>query len=171
MTRRALLTAVRGVALMGLCVGLGACVTVREPAPADLGVLEAALTQPVEDLRSQADAGQAGAQYALSMLHAYGVRGAARDPDQAERLRRRALAARGSTPITTYIAGLHGKPGRVATIYTPRYELGAVQAMRIDRCAAVLARGDDSPAGIDACAGPETLARFRVLWAKAKSGN
>ncbi len=168
MTRRALLTAVRGVALMGLLRRSGACVT-RRPRLADLGVLENALTEPVEDRASQADAGRAGAQYALSVLHAYGARGAALDPDQAERWCRRALAARGSTPITTYIAGLHGKPGRVATIEYFALRTGRRPAMRIDQCAANLARGDDSQAGVDATArGPKTLARFRVLVGKGE---
>jgi len=166
-----LFKAVRGGAVIGLCAGLGACVTARATSSADLELLAAALSDPVEALQGKADAGQARAQYAIAVLHAYGVRGVALDQDQAAALRRRALAARGYTPITTYIAGLRGKPGRVAIINTPRYDLNAVQALRADRCAGVLARGDDSPAAVAACAGPEAFARLRALWAKSKSGN
>lgn len=169
MTKSILFKAARGAAVLSLCLGLAACVTTRATAPADLGLLAAALTDPLEDLRSQADAGQARAQYAMAVLHVYGTRGVARDPDQAAALRRKALAARGYTPITTYIAGLRGKPGRVAIINTPRYELNAGQALRADQCAAALARGDESQAAVDACAGPEAFARLKILWMEGQS--
>jgi hypothetical protein len=169
MMRRVLVKGVRGATAIGLCVSLGACVTARATAPADLGVLATALSEPVETLRREADAGQARTQYAMAVLHTYGVRGVARDQDQAAVLRHRALAARGYTPITTYIAGLHGKPGRVAIINTPRYELNAVQAWRVDQCVAALARGEESQPAIDACAGPIEFARLKILWTKAKS--
>lgn len=171
MIKSTLFRAARGGAAISLCLGLGACVTARATAPADLEPLAAALSGPVEDLRSQAGAGQARAQYAMAVLHAYGARGVALDPDQAAMLRRKALAARGYTPITTYIAGLRGRPGRVAIINTPRYELNAVQVLRADQCMAALARGDGSPAAIEACAGGEEFARLRALWTRAKSGS
>lgn len=162
--------AVRAATALGLCAGLGACVTARATAPADLGLLTTALTEPVEALRNQADAGQARAQYAMAVLHAYGARGVAMDPDQAAKLRGKALAARGYTPITTYIAGLRGKPGRVAIINTPRYELSPGQALRADQCAAALARGDQSPVAVEACAGPDEFERLKAQWAEARSG-
>lgn len=160
----------RRATAFGLCVGLSACVTARATAPADLGLLTIALTEPIEDLRSRADAGQARAQYALALLYAYGARGVIPDQSQAAVLRRKALAARGYTPITTYIAGLRGKPGRVVIINTPRYELSPGQASRADQCAVALARGEESPAAVEACAGPEAFARLKGLWAEAKSG-
>jgi hypothetical protein len=166
-----LFKAARAAAVLGLCAGLGACVTARATAPADLGLLTTALTEPVEDLRGKAEAGQARAQYAMAVLHAYGVRGVSVDPSQAAELRRRALAARGYRPITTYIAGLRGKPGRVAIINTPRYELSAVQALRADQCAAALARGDENRAATESCAGPDMFGRLKVLWAEVKSGH
>jgi hypothetical protein len=171
MIKHILFKAARGGVAVGLCLGLGACVTARATAPADLELLAAALSEPVEDLRSQADAGQARAQYAMALLHAYGARDVTRDPDQAAKMRRKALAARGYTPITTYIAGLRGKPGRVAIINTPRYDLNAVQALRADQCAAVLARGHERAGAVEACAGPEAFARLRALWAEARSRN
>lgn len=169
MIKRILFKTARGGAVLGLCAGLGACVTARATAPADLGLLAAALSEPVENLRGRADAGQARDQYAMAVLHAYGARGLARDPDKAAQLRRKALAARGYTPITTYIAGLRGKPGRVAILNTPRYDLNPVQALRADQCAAALARGAEDAAAVQACAGPEAFARLKALWAEAKS--
>ena len=170
MKKSVLVPAVRAAIVAGLCAGLAACVTPRATAPADLGLLASALSEPVEGLRDQADAGRAQAQYAMAVLYAYGARGVTRDPDQAAALRRKALAARGYTPITTYIAGLRGKPGRVVILNTPRYDLSAVQALRADQCAAGLARGDESPAAVGACAGPDAFARLKSLWAEAKSG-
>lgn len=170
MIKNILFKAGQAAAVFGLCASLAGCVTARATAPADLGLLVTALTEPVEDLRDQADAGQARAQYAMAVLHTYGARGVVPDRDQAAQLRRKALAARGYTPITTYIAGLRGKPGRVAIINTPRYELNAGQALRADQCIAALARGDGSPIGIEACAGPVEFKRLKALWAQAKSG-
>lgn len=162
---------VRAATAIGLCVGLAACVTTRSTAPADLGLLTAALTEPVDALRSQAEAGQAQAQYAMAVLYAYGARGVALDPNQAALLGGRALAARGYTPITTHIAGLRGKPGRVAIINTPRYALSPAQACGSDQCAAALARGEESSAAVEACAGSDELARLKALWVEAKSGH
>lgn len=158
----------RGAAILGLCVGLQACATVRPSASADLGLLTIALTEPVESLRDRAGAGEAKAQYAMALLYVHGLRGVARDPVEAALLRKKALGARGYTPITTYIAGLHGKPGRVAIINVPRYELDAGGVSRIDQCVAVLARGGHDPAGVDACAGPEAFERLDTLWTQAK---
>jgi hypothetical protein len=152
---------------MSLCIGLGACVTAAPPAPADLGTLRMALTQPIPALRSRAEGGEARAQYALALVHAYGVQGGDIDPALASQWRRRALAPRGYMPITTYVAGLNGKPGRVVTINTPRYELGATQATQIDLCAAALADGDSNLAAADRCAGPQEFARLQLLWALA----
>lgn len=169
MMRPVLRRFVRGFVALGLCMGLQACVTLRQPAPADLALLSAALTEPVEDLSKGADAGQARAQFAMALLHAYGLRGVTLDQPQATLLRRKALAARGFMPITTYIAGLHGKPGRVSTITVPRYDLNAGQALRIEQCAAALARGQDGPAGHHACAGPLEFERISALWGRART--
>jgi hypothetical protein len=171
MTKSLWLKAVRGVTAISLCASLGACVTARPTTPADVELLASALTTPVDVLRSQADAGQAQAQYAMAVLYAYGARGVVGDANQAAQLRGKALAARGYTPITTYIAGLRGKPGRVAIINTPRYALTPAQAWRGDQCAAALARGEESPIAVEACAGPDAFSRLKVLWAEAKSAS
>jgi hypothetical protein len=163
--------AVRHGLVLGLCIGLWGCVTPRQTEPADLSVLEQALVEPVEILRQHADAGQARAQFALAVLYAYGARGLAQDSEHAESLRRRALAARGYTPITTYVAGLHGKPGRVSIINVPRYDLDTVQAMRIEHCAGVLARGESGLAAVEACAGSAQFSHLKALWGEAKGAD
>jgi hypothetical protein len=168
MITSAMATGLRVGTAIGLCFGLGACMTARETEPADLGILEQALTAPVEDLLQEADEGQAQAQYALSVLYAYGARNLAADQAQAALMRRKALGARGYTPITTYIAGLRGKPGRVAIINTPRYALNSVQVFRVDQCISWLARGDTNKAAVEACAGHAAFDRLKALWAKAR---
>ncbi|MBO9559386.1 MAG: hypothetical protein J7515_12515 [Caulobacter sp.] len=57
----------------------------------------------------------------------------------------------------------------MSTITVPRYDLNAGQALRIEQCAAALARGEDGPAGVQACAGPDAFAQLAELWGQAKS--
>ncbi|CAN5539823.1 hypothetical protein BH10PSE4_BH10PSE4_44800 [soil metagenome] len=147
----------RAAILSGLAPGLAAllvgCASLQPTGPGDLGLLDAALSQPLGVLRARSEAGEARAQYAMAILYAHGRRGVAVDVALADSLRGRALAPRGFTPITTYIAGLRGRPGRVAIITVPRYELDAVQALRIDRCVDVLARGLQARSAMAACGG------------------
>jgi hypothetical protein len=153
----------RRLALAALCLAVASCTTLPT-GPADLAPLEAALVRPMENLRAGADGGEANAQYAMSILTAYGKRGVKRDTDLAAALRARALAPRGFTSITTYIAGLQGKPGRVAIIQVPRYDLTFTEVGRVDRCVDVLARMRRSRQADAACGGPLARARLEVLW-------
>jgi len=164
--------AFRAAILAGLWTGLGAllpaCVSLAPTGPGDLAPLEAAMGEPLGALRSRSEAGEASAQYAMAILHAHGKRGLAVDPDRAANLRGKALAPRGYTPITTYIAGLRGKPGRVAIINVPRYDLSAAQALRVDRCVAVLARGLQARGAIEACGGLAEHDRLMALWSEGR---
>jgi len=167
--------AVRAASLAGLWSGLAAslvgCASLQPTGSSDLAPLDAALSQPLGALRSRSEAGEAGeagAQYAMAILHAHGKRGLAVDPVLAASLRGKALAPRGYTPITTYIAGLRGKPGRVAIINVPRYDLGAGQALRLDRCVTVLARGLQARGAVEACGGLAEHDRLAALWSEGK---
>lgn len=153
----------RRLALAVLCLAVTGCTTLPTGL-ADLAPLDAALGRPMESLRADADAGEANAQYAMSILTAHGKRGVKRDTDLAAALRARALAPRGFTSITTYIAGLRGKPGRVAIIQVPRYDLTFVEAGRVDRCVDVLARMRRSRQTDAACGGPLARSRLEILW-------
>lgn len=149
---------------LGLMVsGLFACAHI-EPTSPSLGPLRAALVESPSSLQVRADRGEASAQLSLSLALRYGFGGAPIDSASADALQRKATSQRGSTPITTYIAGLRGKPGRVSTIYLPRYEISPVTATHNGRCAAVIALGAQGPAAQQMCGGPESHAELRRLW-------
>ncbi|MFT4252661.1 MAG: SEL1-like repeat protein [Caulobacter sp.] len=143
---------------------LGACATSQEARRASLGPLQAALTTPPETLRARADRNDASAQLSLSLLYEYGQGGVARDPIEAYRLRKAATASRGSTPITTYIAGLNGKPGRVSMIFVPRYDVAPYQATVNVVCSQALDRDDRSPEAVEACGGEVSHAELAARW-------
>jgi TPR repeat protein len=143
---------------------LAGCATTPEARFATLGPLRAALSTSPETLRQQADRNDANAQMALSLLYQYGQGGVAKDPVQAILLRQRATAQRGSTPITTYIAGLNGKPGRVSMIFVPRYDVSPGQAGVNAACANAIASGDRSAKGVEPCGGEERYDQLAAVW-------
>lgn len=118
--------------------------------------LRMALTDPVDDLTRRADGGEGQAQYALSFLKKYGLRGVAQDPAGVEALRAR--AARGGTmPITQYIPGINGAPGRVNMIYVQMPGIGPGRAELMDMCGLTLLAGLEAP-GARLCGSAEAYA-------------
>ncbi|MDG2528578.1 hypothetical protein [Caulobacter endophyticus] len=142
------------------------CATTPEARFASLGPLRTALSTPSQTLRERADRNDANAQMALSLLYQYGQGGVAKNPVQATLLRQRATAQRGSTPITTYIAGINGKPGRVSMIFVPRYDVSPGQAAFNAACANALARGDRSPKAVEPCGGEEGYDYLAAAWGR-----
>ena len=158
-----------GVRIKGLATLIGAallagCATTPEARFASLGPLRAALNTSPEMLRALAERDDANAQMALSLLYQYGQGGVERDPGRAFLLRSRATAQRGSTPITTYIPGINGKPGRVSMIFVPRYDVSAAQAAFNAACADALARGDRSPKAVEPCGGEARYDQLAAGW-------
>ncbi|PLR20965.1 hypothetical protein SGCZBJ_21230 [Caulobacter zeae] len=143
---------------------LAGCATTPEARFASLGPLRTALSTPPETLLQLADRNDANAQMALSLLYQYGRGGVAKDPVRALELRQRATAQRGSTPITTYIAGINGKPGRVSMIFVPRYDVSPADALFNAACANALARGDRSPKAVEPCGGEEKYDQLAAAW-------
>lgn len=133
------------------------------PAPGDLLLLRSALMEDAATLRARAEQGDARAQMGLALVYRYGFSNARIDVDAADRWQRKATAKRGSTPITTYIAGLNGKPGRVSTIYVPRYDVSPVNAAQASRCAALLALEAPVDTAAQACGGEDTYLALRAL--------
>jgi TPR repeat protein len=156
----------RGVGLAALLGAtlLAGCATTPEARFASLGPLRTALNTSPDALRERADRNDAQAQMALSLLYQYGQGGVEKDPVQALVLRNRATAQRGSTPITTYIAGINGKPGRVSTIFVPRYDLSPGQAAINLACARALTEGDRSPEGVERCGGEQGYDQLATGW-------
>lgn len=154
----------RTAVLLAALVALGACASSQQARLASLGPLQTALTTSPEELRARADRNDASAQLSLSLLYEYGQGGVERDPIEAYRLRKAATASRGSTPITTYIAGLNGKPGRVSMIFVPRYDVAPFQATINLACSQALAQDDRSPEAVGACGGEANYAELAARW-------
>lgn len=155
---------IAGAAVLAAAGLLAGCATTLEARFASLGPLRTAMSTPPETLRQRADRNDANAQLALSLLYQYGQGGLEKDPLQALLLRQRATASRGSTPITTYIAGINGKPGRVSMIFVPRYDVSPGQAAFNTACANALARGDRSPKAVEPCGGEEKYDQLAAAW-------
>ncbi|KSB89723.1 hypothetical protein AS593_01470 [Caulobacter vibrioides] len=155
---------IAGLAVLVVAGLLAGCATTPEARFASLGPLRAALETSPETLRQRAERNDANAQMALSLLYQYGQGGLAKDPVEALLLRQRAVAQRGSTPITTYIAGINGKPGRVSMIFVPRYDVTPAQAAFNAACARALAEGDRSPAAVEPCGGEARYEQLAAGW-------
>lgn len=153
----------RTLVLILAAAALGGCAT-QPVRVTSLGPLKAALTTSPDQLRARAALNDAPAQLSLSLLYAYGRGGVERDLVEADRLLDAAMASRGTTPITTYIAGLNGKPGRVSMIFVPRYGVASTQATANFACTRALARNDRSPEAMDTCGGEANYAELAALW-------
>lgn len=131
------------------------------------GILYYALTTPVSQIELEAGQGEAEAQYALGLVYQYGLHGALKDEAKARDLKQRAMASRGYTPITQYIAGLDGKPGRTAIINVPKHGVPAYKAQSNAACAKALSEArSDLKAQLD-CGGAESFRVLQSLWAEA----
>lgn len=101
---------------------LAGCATV---APTQLDVLPSddvlfyTLHTPWDEIDAGASQGVAKAQYAKSMVLAYGLKDQPKDEAQANTLKQTSMLPRQGTMITQYIAGINGQPGRVVPLYLP----------------------------------------------------
>ncbi|ESQ78960.1 hypothetical protein AEYBE204_11090 [Asticcacaulis sp. YBE204] len=148
------------MSLVGLATLIAGCATLAGDPHADLDILETAMTSRAEDLQPQADGGVARAQLALAVVYKYGLNGTSKNLPASFRLRQKATAQRGYTPITQYIAGLNGAPGRTAIINIARFDLTEPQASRVFFCAEALEKGQMTASGFSACGSEQ---RFRDL--------
>lgn len=149
---------------------LTACVSLPM-GPASLALLDYALDTAPEILQRHADQGDARAQYALSLVYRFGLNGMPRSLYLSHNYRLKALAQRGYTPITQYIAGLNGAPGRTAIINVARYDISAFEAQANDACASALHRHDTSPSAVEVCGGEASHADLREKWSRAEAPN
>ncbi len=158
--RRVLLTIA-----MSACIGLSGCASMPvASASGGISLLRDALSVPVAELETKAASGDARAQFSTSLVYQYGLQGTPADPVKATTYRQRALSAKGYTPITQYIAGLNGNPGRTAIINVPRYEVTAGEAQAAYVCAQAVARRVAPQVGAAACGTIEVYAEMMSLW-------
>lgn len=136
--------------------------------PHSLDLLRSALTTPVDVMETQASQNEGRAQYALAIVYEYGLHSAPVDRGRAAELRRAATASHGSMPITQYIAGLNGKPGRTAIINVPRYDVTAYEGRANDNCAQALSAERASTNDYELCQGESSYMTLKNLWEQAK---
>jgi hypothetical protein len=127
--------------------------------------LETALSAPVADLRRSAEAGEASAQYAMSLLLQHGLRGETADAAAAAALRRKAVAPRSVSTVPYYIAGVNGQPGRMHFHSTPQYDLSPAAVGMMDACVTEVAAKTPSEEANARCGGEQTFAWLRRRWA------
>ncbi|ADU12548.1 hypothetical protein [Asticcacaulis excentricus] len=153
-----------------LCVSLSGCASVPVASHSGgISMLRDALNIPLAELETKATSGDARAQFSTSLVYQFGLKGTPADPLKATTYRRQALSAKGYTPITQYIAGLNGNPGRTAIINVPRYEVTAGEARAAYVCAQAVAGRVAPVVGAAACGTTEVYAEFVSEWSGEKS--
>lgn len=152
------------------CVGLSGCASVPVASHSGgISLLRDALSVPVAELETKAASGDARAQFSTSLVYQYGLQGTLADPVKATTYRQKALSAKGYMPITQYIAGLNGNPGRTAIINVPRYDVTAGEAQAAYGCAQAVARRVKPAVGAAACGTIEVYAEIMSRWYGGKS--
>ncbi|ESQ89973.1 hypothetical protein [Asticcacaulis benevestitus] len=151
--------------------GMTGCATLgSQGGPHSLDLLRRALTTPVDVLVSQASQNEGRAQYALAIVYEYGLHSAPVDRAKAAELKRAAIAPHGTMPITQYIVGLNGKPGRTAIINVPRYDVTVFEGQANDLCAEALNVGAATDDAYDKCRGAKIFHDLQRLWTE-QQGN
>ncbi len=149
---------------LSLAVVFSGCATTGPVASSDpLALLRQALDASPETLQQAATRHDHQAEYALAIVYAYGLHGIQKDAAKAADLRARAQAAV-YTPITQYVPGLHGKPGRTAIINMSTPGVDPMAARSSDACAQSL---DDGRSDTTACGDEGRRAEFAAKWREA----
>lgn len=157
------------VSVMLLLTGATGCATVGDGTVGSLTILQMALTTPVSTLETQAANNDGKAEYALGIVYEYGLHHTSKNGSEAFKLKRHAVASKGYTPITQYIPGLNGKPGRTAIINTPRYDVTVAEGRMNDACATALHNGIVSADTVMRCGGEGSYSSLRELWERAEN--
>jgi hypothetical protein len=153
--------------ILGLASVLTGCVSLMDYSEPFV-ILRSALTDPIDQLDILAEKGEARPQYALAIVYEYGLRGKPRQPSFANTLKQKAMAMRGYTTITQYIAGLNGAPGRTVLINTPNYIISPYEAQANDSCAALLNESINYERSVKTCGGQVTYDELKTLWDKSR---
>lgn len=153
-----------------LCVALSGCASMPVASHSSgISMLRDALNTPLAQLETKAANGDARAQFSTSLVYQYGLQGMANDPGKATTYRQLALSAKAYTPITQYIAGLNGNPGRTAIINVPRHEVTAGEARAAYACAQAMVLRVALEVGAAACGTKEVYAELMSQWSGEES--
>jgi len=136
-----------------------------------------ALTAPMDQLNSDAELGRTSAQYALSIVNRYGLRGARPDPKAADVWLSRAWSARRvavALPLTSG-GGLFGElPASARPEVDLKFDLSPAQDTLTRQCLSLLA-GQTPPARLKTalargvCGGGANYGRLRTAWPASTS--
>lgn len=142
-----------------------ACTTLTTDASVDslLAPLQLALDRPLDELRAAATAGDAASQLAMFVVAAEGLHGEPVDQQAAQIWRGRAIASRGSTPITQYTVAFDGAPSRTNLLYVPRYEITELELSAVQSCIWRLKGGNGR------CGSAERERGLAARWQEAKT--
>lgn len=156
------------VALIAVCGCSG--LPVRDD-PSLWRPIDRALSEPLGDVRLDAASGSSSAQYALSILYRYGLRGVAPDRAAADSWLARAMAAKRVAPRTALRpsgGGIYvGEPAEVGPEVDLQFDLTPDQDALIRRCLALLSADAAPPGRIptpETCGGAAAFARMKSAW-------
>lgn len=120
-----------------------------------------ALEAPTDRLRDDAGAGDAFAQYALSIQLAEGLRGVAKNPDEAAVWRGSAFNVQTRQRVGLYAPSVNGGAGSTRVADLPRPVIIYYQTLVVDGCVDFLAGRTQDPRW---CGGVVPAERFRAAW-------
>ena len=170
-------TLLRSLIAASLAVLCGCANAPNQDSPAAWRPIDLALTSPMDQLNADAQLGQASAQYALSIVDRYGLRGARPDPKAADAWLARAWAARRMAvvmPLTNDGGVSLGQSARAEPQVDLQFDLSPGQDTFIQQCLALLA-APPPPARLKSalaaggCGGEANYNRLKAAWLAATS--
>lgn len=148
---------------------LAGCATTVQPTDDALAPLDLALTGELPVIAQKAKQGDAHAQFALSIITAYGLRGHPVNPSTSAVWLSRAMDQRRVMPVTQYTAAFNGQPSRVNIIHVPVAVLAPAQVAVVEACVAALSRADPALAS---CGDTDRRRESRrTAWAVGAAGD
>ena len=151
-----------------LCTWMMGCATT----PSDYdqavqGVIVSALTRPIADIESQAATDDGQAQYELSILYVYGLRGKDKNIETASVYRTKAMRQRGREDKQFYRGASSNNSAGYSTRNVPKFNWIVSHADGINKC--TIALSANSSDADKYCIGTRTVDEMRQLWSSAKS--
>lgn len=132
------------------------------------GVIVSALTRPIADIESRAAADDGQAQYELSILYVYGLRGKDKNLETASIYRTKAMRQRGREDQKFYRGASSNNSGGYSTRSVSAFHWIVSHADGINKCTVALSA--NSPDADKYCIGNRTVDEMRQLWKSANSG-
>ncbi|ESQ87829.1 hypothetical protein [Asticcacaulis benevestitus] len=154
--------------ISGLSVMLSSCATTQaDYDQAVQRVIVSALTSPLSEIESRADAGDGQAQYELSIIYVFGLRGKAKDMDMASRYRTQAMEQRGREDVQRYQGASSTNAGGMVMRSEPKFSWVRSHSQNINKC--TIALSNDSRDAEQSCIGERPVSELKMLWEQARA--